>query len=150
MKPFSIEPNMLTLRGVFYPTGYMFIMFPTEKDAREAERMLEDNGCSGESISLLSPQDIQEKVARTVGSADIPLPSAGTEADTVRHFAHLASQGHHALVVHAPSAKQSERVMELLKNSNISYAQKYRHFVIEDLVEEHDPHSEPGPSPYAN
>jgi hypothetical protein len=137
MKPFAIEPSMLTLRGVFYPTGYMFIMFPTEKDARDAKRMLEDNGCSGESISLLTPQDIQEKVARTVGNADIPLPSAGTEADTVRHFAKLASQGHHALVIHAPSAKQSDRVMELLKDSNISYAQKYRHLVIEDLVEEH-------------
>ena len=136
MKPFAIEPNMLTLRGVFYPTGYMFIMFPTEKDARDAEHMLEENGCSGESISLLSPQEIQEKIARTVGNADIPLPSAGTEADTVRHFAQLASRGHHALVVHAPSAKESDRVMELLKNSNISYAQKYRHFVIEDLVEE--------------
>jgi hypothetical protein len=138
MKPFSIEPNMLTLRGVFYPTGYMFIMFPTEQDARDAERALEDNGISGESISLLSPQDIQEKVARTVGSADLPLPSAGTEADTVRHFAQLASAGHHALMIHAPAARQSDRVMEVLKlkNAQMSYGQKYRHFVIEDLVDE--------------
>jgi hypothetical protein len=136
MKPFSIEPNMLTLRGVFYPTGYMFIMFPTEKDARDAERALEDNGVTGESISLLSPQEIQEKVARTVGSADMPMPSAGTEADTVRHFAQLASQGHHALMIHAPSAKDSDRVMQVLKDAHMSYGQKYRHLVIEDLVEE--------------
>jgi hypothetical protein len=136
MKPFSIEPNMLTLRGVFYPTGYMFIMFPTEKDARDAERALEDNGVTGESISLLTPQEIQEKVARTVGSADMPMPSAGTEADTVRHFAQLASQGHHALMIHAPSAKDSDRVMQVLKDAHMSYGQKYRHLVIEDLVEE--------------
>lgn len=135
MKPFSIEPNMLTLRGVFYPTGYMFIMFPTEKDARDAERALEDSGINGESISLLSPQDIQEKVVRTVGSADIPLPSAGTEADTVRHFAQLASEGHHALMIHAPGAKDSERVMAALKDAPMSYGQKYRLLVIEDLVE---------------
>ena len=138
MKPFSIEPNMLTMRGVFYPTGYMFIMFPTEQDARDAERALEDHGISGESISLLSPKDIQEKVARTVGSADIPLPSAGTEADTVRHFAHLASEGHHALMIHAPSAKDSDRVMAALKDSRMSYGQKYRHLVIEDLVDEQE------------
>ena len=136
MKPFSIEPNMLTLRGVFYPTGYMFIMFPTEKDARDAERALEDNGVTGESISMLSPQEIQQKVARTVGSADMPMPSAGTEADTVRHFAQLASQGHHALMIHAPSAKDSDRVMQVLKDAHMSYGQKYRHLVIEDLVEE--------------
>lgn len=135
MKPFELEPNMLTMRGVFYPTGYMFIMFPTEKDARDAEHALEQDGYSGESISLLTPQDIQEKVARTVGSADIPLPSAGTEADTVRHFAGLASQGHHALMIHAPTAKESDHIMEVLKDARISYGQKYRHLVIEDLVE---------------
>jgi hypothetical protein len=136
MKPFSIEPKMLTMRGVFYPTGYMFIMFPTEKDARDAERALEDNGVNGESISLLSPQEIQEKVARTVGSADMPMPSAGTEADTVRHFAQLASEGHHALMIHAPAAKDSERVMQVLKDAHMSYGQKYRYLVIEDLVDE--------------
>jgi hypothetical protein len=138
MKPFSIEPNMLTLRGVFYPTGYMFIMFPTEKDARDAERALEDSGVNGESISLLSPQDIKEKVARTVGSDDdMPLPSAGTEADTVRHFAQLAREGHHALMIHAPAAKDSDRVMQALKDAHMSYGQKYRSLVIQDLVDEH-------------
>ena len=49
MKPFSLEPNMLTMRGVFYPTGHMFVMFPTEKDAREAEHALEADGYNGES-----------------------------------------------------------------------------------------------------
>jgi hypothetical protein len=135
MKPFALEPKMLTMRGVFYPTGYMFLMFPTEQDARNAERALEDDGYSGESISLLTPQDIQEKVARTVGNADIPLPSAGTEADTVRHFAQLASKGHCALMIHAPTSKETEHIMEVLKDAPISYGQKYRHLVIEDLVE---------------
>ena len=134
MKPFALEPNMLTLGGVFYPTGHMFVMFPTEQDARDAERLLEDDGYTGESISLLTPLDIQEKIARTVGSADMPLPSAGTEADTVRHFAQLASQGHHALLIHAPKAMETEHIMEVLKHSKISYAQKYRHLVIEDLA----------------
>jgi hypothetical protein len=135
MKPFSIEPDMLTLGGVFYPTGYMFLMFPTEQDARKAEKALEEKGYNGESISLLTPRDILEKIVRTVGSADIPLPSAGTEADTVRRFAELASQGHHALMVHAPSHDESERVMEVLRGAPISYGQKYRQLVIQDLVQ---------------
>jgi hypothetical protein len=134
MKPFALEPNMLTMRGVFYPTGYMFVMFPTEQEARDAERKLEEHGYAGERISLLSAQEIQEKIARTVGSADMPLPSAGTEADTVRHFAELASQGHWALMIHAPSAAETEHIMEELKDSRVSYAQKYRHLVIEDLT----------------
>src|SRR6478735_4491953 len=114
MKPFALEPNMLTMRGVFYPTGHMFLMFPSEQDARNAERLLEEDGFTGETISLLTPQDIQEKLARTVGSADMPLPSAGTEADTVRQFAELASQGHHALLIHAPKADESTHIMEVL------------------------------------
>jgi hypothetical protein len=134
MKEFELEPSMLTMGGVFYPTGYMFLMFPTEKDARDAELALEDDGHTDETMSLLTPEMIHEKIARTVGSADIPLPSAGTEADTVRQYANLASQGHHALLIHAPKASESEHIMEVLKDFNISYGQKYRHLVIEDLV----------------
>jgi hypothetical protein len=135
MKAFALEPDMTTIRGVFYPTGYMVLMFPTEKDARDAVRALEEDGRSGESISLLTPEVILEQVARTVGNADIPLPSAGTEANTVRRFTQLASQGHFALMIHAPSAEDTEHVMQVLKESPISYGQKYRHLVIEDLVE---------------
>ena len=135
MTPFSLEPNMLTLGGVFYPTGYMFLMFPSEQDARAAEQLVEKDGYTGESISLLSPSLILEKVAPTIGSADTPMPSAGTEADTVRRYAELAGQGHHALLIHAPSAEETEHIMEVLKSARISYAQKYRHLVIEDLVD---------------
>lgn len=134
MKPFALESSMLTMGGVFYPTGHMFIMFPTEQDARGAERLLEQDGYNGESISLLTPEVIQQEITRTVGSADIPLPSAGTEADTVRQYASLASKGHHALLIHAPKADETEHIMQVIKGSNISYAQKYRHLVIEDLV----------------
>ncbi|TWO67710.1 RNA-binding protein [Caenimonas sedimenti] len=133
MKPFHIEPGMLTMRGVFYPTGYMILMFPGEQDARNAMQKLVDDGIDEGEVSLVSPQMFQEEVARTVGNADIPLPSAGTEADTVRKFTELASQGHFALMIHAPSAKESDRVMALLEGTNMSYGQKYRHLVIEDL-----------------
>ncbi len=38
-------------------------------------------------------------------------------------------------MVHAPHAQDSDRVMALLEGCPISYAQKYRHLVIEDLVD---------------
>lgn len=133
MKSFHLEPNMVTMRGVFYPTGYMFLMFPTEQDARDAEKMLEKAG-RGEAVSLLTPEVIRGEIARTAGGADAPLPSAGTEAETVRHFTDLANQGHWALMIHAPTADETEQVMKLLQGAKISYGQKYRHLVIEDLV----------------
>lgn len=136
MKRFEIEPGMRTMGGVFYPTGYVVLMFPTEKDAREAERKLEADGNNGERICLLTPAEIQHKIARTVDDhPEEHLPSAGTEAETARHFVQLAKEGHWALMIHAPSHQQSEHVMEVLRGSPISYGQKYRHLVIEDLVE---------------
>ena len=134
MKHFELEPGMMTMGGVFYPTGYMVLMFPSEQAAREAGSKLEQDGFSADKISLLSPEVIQEKIARTVGTADIPLPSAGSEADTVRKFAELASQGHFALMIHAPHGDETAHLMEVLEGSPISYAQKYRHLVIEDLI----------------
>lgn len=135
MKQFQLDSSMTTLRGVFYPTGYMVLMFPTENDAQQAARSLQDAGIAGDTISLLTPEVFQEQIVRSVGNADIPLPSAGTEADTVRRFAEYASQGHHALMVHAPSGGDGDRVMEILKDAPISYGQKYRKLVIEDVVD---------------
>ena len=135
MKPFHLESKMLTLRGVFYPTGHMVLMFPTEQGMREAARRLDDEGFGTDTISLLTPELIQQELARTIGSTDMPMPSAGTEADTVRRIVELASQGHHGLLIHAPTAAESDRVMEALRGAEISYGQKYRHLVIEDLVD---------------
>ena len=73
MKPFTIEPAMLTPHGVFYPTGYVFLMFPAEQDACNAERRLRGAGYNGEATSVLTPTDIQVQVARTVAHAHICL-----------------------------------------------------------------------------
>ena len=43
--------------------------------------------------------------------------------------------GHHALMIHAPSADESAHIMSVLREAPIAYGQKYRHLVIEDLVE---------------
>jgi hypothetical protein len=127
---------MFTLGGVFYPTGHVFVMFPTAQDALDAEKMLLDAGYDGGSLCLLTPKDIHDKIAAAVDHED-GLPSPGTEAATARHYEELAREGHHALMIPAPTAKDTERVMQALKAAKISYAQKYRHFVIEDLVVEH-------------
>ena len=134
MKTFVLEPKMLTMGGVFYPTCHMFLMFPSRDDAHKASQALLDDGYTGESISFVTPAQIQERIGPTIGDADMQMPSAGTEADTVRMYTQLASQGHHALMVHAPKAEQSEHIMDVLKSHTISYAQKYRRLVIEDLA----------------
>lgn len=134
MKTFELSPDMLTLAGVFYPTGYVFAMFPTEGDARRVGAALARYNRSPKPVLLLSPQQILEQIVRTVGSADIPLPSAGTEAATVRQYAALAGQGHWAVMAHAPDAEDTEAVMHQVRQAPFSFAEKYRRLVIEDLA----------------
>lgn len=134
MRPFHLDSDMKTMRGVFYPTGWMVLMFPGEQQAREAARLLASQGVAEDAMMMMTPQDVRRELAGASGDDHI-IPSAGSEGDTVRRFAELAAQGHHALMVHAPNAADSDRVMALLKDCPVSYGQKYRTLVIEDMVD---------------
>jgi hypothetical protein len=59
----------------------------------------------------------------------------GTEERTARHFGELAREGHHALLVPTRDVHHCEKIMAALKEAGVSCAVRYRHFVIEDLVE---------------
>ena len=131
MKPFHLDSSMKTMRGVFYPTGWLVLMFAGEQQARDAGKLLADQGFAGD-VLLVTPEDFRRDIVGTTGDDEI-LPSAGTEGDTVRKFAQYAREGHHGLMIHAPKAEDSDRVVEMLRDSGIVYGQKYRHLVIEDV-----------------
>lgn len=134
MKTFELSRDMLGMTGQFYPTGHIVMMLPDANAAQAAARALVDAGIAEDDISLITPEVMMSQIVRTVGSSDMPLPSAGTEADTVRRYAQYASQGHHGLLVKAPDNEDSERVMAALRGHPVSHAQKYRMLVIEDLA----------------
>ena len=134
MQDFELQPHMLTMGGVFYPTGYIFAMFPSLEDAQHVADVLPPSKQADKPTMLLPPATVLEKVVGTVGSADIPLPSAGTEGDTVRRYAQLASQGHHALMVYADSVDDAEAAMGAIRTRPFSSATKYRMLVIEELT----------------
>jgi hypothetical protein len=120
------------MRGVFYPTGWTVLMLPSEQDARDAAKKLHDAGIADGDVLLLTPQDFRTHILGAAGDDDM-LPSAGSEGDTVRRFAELAAQGHHGLMVHAPD-ESSDHLLQLLQGAPVSYGQKYRTLVIEDVV----------------
>ncbi len=133
MKTFALIPKMLTLSGVFYPTGYAFIMFPEGAQAEEAARELEESGFDGEAIMLLEPDTILREIGKVDGESDVVLPSVGTEGHTVKTYVKLAREGQHGLMVRAPSDKETERVMAVVRKQPFSYAQKYHMLAMEDL-----------------
>jgi hypothetical protein len=125
---------MRTMGGKFYPTGWLVLMLPGEREAQEAARKLVDGGLADTDVMMVTPEQFRTEILGTTGDDNI-LPSAGTEGDTVRQFATYAMRGHHALMVHAPENEHSDRVMELLRDCPIAYGQRYRKLVIEDIVE---------------
>ena len=133
MKPFVLVPKMLTLQGVFYPTGYAFLLFPDEADASKAAAELEAAGFDGDNIMLLPPEVILREIGKVDGESDVDLPSVGTEGATVRKYVDLARDGHFAVMVKAPSDKDTQRVMAAVANLPFSYGQKYHILAIEDL-----------------
>jgi hypothetical protein len=135
MKPFSLSSGMTNMRGVFYPTGHVVLMFPTEQDARRACELLRKDGVSEDDLCLATPEEFERQITgATDEDDDMLLPSIGTESDTARHFRELAHAGHHALIVHASAKLTSDHVLDVLKDTSISYGQRYRFLVIEDLV----------------
>lgn len=133
MRKFKLDSDMTTMRGTFYPTGWMVLMFPGEQEARDAARLLADSGVADDAMMFLTPQDVREHLLGAVGD-DKLIPSAGTEGDTVRRIAEHSAQGHHGLMVHVPHQEDADRVTALLKDAPISYGQRYRKLIIEDVV----------------
>jgi hypothetical protein len=135
MKTFSIDAAMTNMRGVFYPTGHMVLMFPTERDARRACELLRNDGVSEDDLCVARPDEFERQISDAIDEYDdVLLPSVGTEVETARRFRYLAHQGHHPLIVHASAALGSDHVLQVLRDLPISYGQRYRYLVIEDLV----------------
>ncbi|GAC1390417.1 MAG: hypothetical protein NVSMB34_03990 [Variovorax sp.] len=133
MKPFALHSRMLTMRGVFYPTGYMMVMLPGLEDAQRLDHDLESSGYRGHEIMLLPPETILGQVAATVSHDFDTLPSIGTEAATVLEYERRARQGECAVMIHAPTQQDSDTVMDVVHTMPFSYATRYRPLVIEDL-----------------
>ena len=133
MKPFEMHPKMLTMGGAFYPTGYAFIMFPQAEDVEQVAQKLEASGIQGDHIMHLTPEAVIRHIGGADGESQVRLPSIGTEGHTVHRYLALAREGHHALMVRAPSDKETEALMNVVHGVPFSFGQKYHMLAIEDL-----------------
>jgi hypothetical protein len=133
MKPFALESRMLTMRGVFYPTGYMFVMLPRLEDAERLDHELHSSGYRDHDVMLVPPAAILQQIGATVSHDFDTLPSIGTEAATVLEYERRARDGECAVMIHAPTQHDSDAVMDVVHTVPFSYATRYRTLVIEDL-----------------
>ena len=133
MHAFHLEPRMMSFLGGFYPTGHCFLMVPSQDHARRAEAALVKAGHDPDEISLLEPVDVIALARRFDRHDGVMLPSFGNE-ETTRHFAELARQGHHGLLVPARTHEVCECLLDALKDIGLPCAVHYRRFLVEDLA----------------
>ncbi|MDP1564865.1 MAG: RNA-binding protein [Polaromonas sp.] len=132
MKTFELTPKMVTMGGVFYPTGFAVLLFPEAEQARQAGEALEAAGFAGEAVMLLPPETILRDIGKVDGDKG-GMPSVGTEGHTVDKYIALARQGHHGVMVHAPDDEDTERLLTSLRQLPFTYGQKYHMLAMEDL-----------------
>ncbi len=132
MKTFELTPKMVTMGGVFYPTGYAVLLFPEADQARQAGEALEAAGFAGDTVMLLPPDTILRDIGKVDGEKG-GMPSVGTEGHTVDKYIALARQGHHGVMVHAPDDEDTERLLSALRQLPFTYGQKYHLLAMEDL-----------------
>jgi len=134
MKHFTLTHHMTAaVGGAFYPTGHSVVMFPDAADASRVGHLLIENGFSGDEVYLIPPHILLEQITPTVHDTRSPLPSAGTDAATVRAYTKLAHEGHTALLVRTKDEATANRLMVFVREVPYSIAQRYRTLVIEDL-----------------
>ncbi len=133
MKPFVLENSMLTMNDVFYPKGYLVVMFEKADDAKAVAEKLEAAAIDMSEAMLVSPEAVLEKIFPTTEDVDDVLPSPGSEGGTARRFAQLARQGHTMLMVPAKSNDAAALAMDVIRQVPFSIAEKYSTFIIEDM-----------------
>ena len=134
MRNLAIDSSMLApIGGAFYPTGHSMLMFESEDLAREVAQRLLEHGFSRDEIYLVPASVVLAQISPTVADADNPLPSAGSDAATVRAFTKLAREGHAGLLVRTEEDEARDRLMAGVGSTPRSIAQRYRRLVIEDL-----------------
>ena len=132
MKAFVLDSHMTTMGGVFYPTGHVFALFPSEDSVNRAAAALHHAGHHGET-AYASPETILQEIAHTLRAANA-LPSVGAEGDMVRRMVDLANTGHHGMLIAMAHKDKADAVVAAIAPAGAVAAFHYRALIIEDLI----------------
>lgn len=132
MTPFSLDSSMTSMGGVFYPTGHVFALVPSDDVAQAAAQALHALGYEG-AVRHAIPAVILSDILPTMGVEEEQLQSVGIEGVIVRRIGELAQAGHHGLLV-ALGQDDAQEVADVLNVYGAAVAFYYREQVIEELV----------------
>lgn len=120
--------------GVFKPVGHTVIAFRTAVDLQAAAARLQAQGFADAALTRYTPEQMVAQVKAQQQTAS-PLASLGQELNLILAHRALAEAGCHFLVVHAPDDEQAEQVAVVARTGQAVAAQRYGHFIIEELID---------------
>lgn len=120
--------------GVFKPVGHTVIAFRTAGDLQAAAARLQAQGFADEALTRYTPQQMVAQVTLEQQTAS-PLASLGQELNLILAHRKLAEAGCCFLVVNAPDDEKSEQVAVVARTGQAVAAQRYGHFLIEELID---------------
>lgn len=121
--------------GVFKPVGHIVIAFRSAADQQAAAQALLQQGFATSALVRFTPDEMKAQVEHDIKDASA-LASIGQEMNLVKAHRALAENGCSFLVVHAPDDDLAERVAVVARTMKAVAAQRYGHFIIEELVEQ--------------
>jgi len=120
--------------GVFKPVDHVVISFATAQQADAAAQALAGIGLRAPgAVRRLTDREMLQQIDTDLQHAS-PLASVGQEINLIKAHRALAEQGYHWLVVYAPDDRQAARIAQVARNHGAERAQRYGHFIIEELI----------------
>lgn len=127
--------------GTFYPKHYIVAGYPSLADAQAAERAFTESGISADDVraadgDFVISQLEAHREANWLQRAEARIAEfAGTEAEFLENDANLARAGGAFLFLFAPDTARVAHARGVFAQHQPSYARRYLHVAIEQLIE---------------
>ncbi len=119
--------------GVFKPVGYVLASFADDATARAAGDQIIAAGFQPSDVRVMAAGEVSAHAEKDILEAGL-LASIGQELNLVKEHLQLARQGHGFVSVRAPDANAADKIALIAERLGADRAQRYGHFVIEELI----------------
>jgi hypothetical protein len=106
--------------------------FATDSDAERARLSLLENGFSEGDIDFYRHDEVAAEFEKSEEQSLNPL-QIGQEIAKVDKYLALAKQGCGFLLLRAPEVETAKSAIEIVRNFNLKFAEKYNRLTIEEL-----------------
>jgi hypothetical protein len=120
--------------GVFKPVGHVVLAYRSAPDLQAAMAALLAQGFAAPDLVSYTPEEMASQVRAELPRAGL-LASLGQDLNLIKAHLALAEAGCSFLVVKAPNEALADQVAATARTTKAVTAQRYGHFMVEELIE---------------